>query len=111
MIRNKNIKKIFGKNLKFYRKNRGFTQEAFAEKIGIETSNLSKIECGKSFPRIETIEKIVKVLDIEPYILYISEKNIDVESAYKDAVKKLDKLKEKPEIFKRVYDFICELSR
>ena len=105
------IREIFGNNLRQIRELRGFSQEHLSELLGIGPPALSKIECGKSYPKLETIEKIVKVLDIEPYILYISEKNIDVESAYKDAVKKLDKLKEKPEIFKRVYDFICELSR
>ncbi len=65
-----NIKKLLGKRIKYIRKQRGLTQEQLAEKVGIGTPNISYIECGKFAPAIDTLEKIAKTLDVEPYELY-----------------------------------------
>ena len=60
----KNIK--FGLKVQYYRKLRGMTQEAFADKAGISWSYLAKIESptrpfGVS---METLFKIADVLDV-----------------------------------------------
>ena len=65
-----NIKKMLGKRIKYIRKQRGLTQEQLAEKVGIGTPNISYIECGKFAPAIDTLEKIAKILNVEPYELY-----------------------------------------
>lgn len=65
-----NIKKLLGKRIKYIRKQRGLTQEQLAEKVGIGTPNISYIECGKFAPAIDTLEKIAKILHVEPYELY-----------------------------------------
>jgi len=64
------IKKQLGKNIKHIRKQKGLTQERLAELVGIGTPNISYIECGKFAPSIETFEKIVQVLGVEPFELY-----------------------------------------
>ena len=56
----------FGLNVQYYRKLRGMTQEAFADKAGISWSYLAKIESptrpfGVS---METLFKIADVLDV-----------------------------------------------
>lgn len=66
----KQFKIFFGKTLKNIRKEKGFSQEILAEKIGIEIHNLSKIETGSSFPRIKTLIKIMEILNIEPIELF-----------------------------------------
>jgi len=42
----------------------GFSQEVFANKIGIHVTNLSKYERNISVPSLEIAEKMAKVLSI-----------------------------------------------
>lgn len=44
-----NIRKIFGENVKFYRKKQGLSQEQLAELLEISTNHLSVIETGTKF--------------------------------------------------------------
>ena len=82
----KDIKKIFGENVKIYRELKGFSQEKLAEKIGIGVPALSNIECGKSYP-------------------------LEATDAYNDMLKKLEKLKGNKSLFKRAYDFVVQLTQ
>ena len=59
-----NLKQILGEKIKRKRKQRGLTQEQLAEKIDISTRNLSNIEIGLNYPKAETLEKILKSLNI-----------------------------------------------
>ena len=68
-----NIKKELGEKIKRIRKKRGLTQEQLAEKIEISARNLSNIELGNSFPKSETLEKILMVLDISTEDLFSNE--------------------------------------
>ena len=54
----------FGSNLKRFRSEKGFSQEAFAAKIGVHVTNLSKYERNKSVPSLEVAEKMASVLDM-----------------------------------------------
>lgn len=54
----------FGNNLKRFRSEKGFSQEAFAAKIGVHVTNLSKYERNKSVPSLEIAEKMANVLDM-----------------------------------------------
>ncbi len=65
-----NIKKELGEKIKRYRKMRGFTQEKLAEVIDISSRNLSNIELGLSYPKSETVEKIMQTLNITPQELF-----------------------------------------
>lgn len=62
----------FGLKVQYYRKLRGLTQEAFAEKAGISWSHLAKIEnptrvFGVS---METLFAIAEALEISPARLF-----------------------------------------
>ncbi len=59
------IKELFGKRIKELRKEKNLTQEQLAEMINIDTRNIVKIENAQTFPRIQTLEKIVEVLDVD----------------------------------------------
>ena len=61
----KTVNELFGNRIKEIRDSKGFNQEQLAELIGIESRTLSRIETGKSFTTIDTLEKIAKALDIE----------------------------------------------
>lgn len=65
-----NIKKIFGENLKKYRKAKGFTQIQIAEALEVDQKHISFIENGNSFPSATLIGKITEVLNIEPQNLF-----------------------------------------
>jgi transcriptional regulator with XRE-family HTH domain len=53
------------KNIKRYRKERGFSQEDLARAAGITYSALSKIEAGYSQdPRVKTLQKIARALEV-----------------------------------------------
>lgn len=105
------IKKIFGNNVKKTRELQGITQEKLAELIGIGIPALSKIECGKSYPNPITISKIIEILNIKPYLLYIEEDaNFDLEKAYPEVLSRIEALKSNKKLFKRAYDFILQLT-
>ena len=54
----------FGANLKRFRSEKGFSQEAFASKIGVHVTNLSKYERNKSIPSLEIAEKMANSLEV-----------------------------------------------
>ena len=61
---NQTLKEKLGARIQEIRKLQNLTQERLAEKIGLDTPNLSNIERGKRFLSAETLEKIVKALNI-----------------------------------------------
>jgi len=52
------------------RKQQGFTQEQLANDLGIEISQISRIERGIINTSIGSIDKIAKVLGVETYELF-----------------------------------------
>jgi len=62
--------KVLGKNIVELRKEKGVSQKQLAEMIHMSPQGLLQIEKGMVNPRAETIEKIIKALDISPNQLY-----------------------------------------
>jgi transcriptional regulator with XRE-family HTH domain len=62
---------IVGGKIQYYRKLKKFTQETFAEKVGLTKDAISNIERGKSQARIESLVKISEALGVEIYELFI----------------------------------------
>lgn len=58
------LSKFLGQRIKELRKRNGLTQAALAELIGMETTNLCKLENGGQLPKEENIEKIAKALKV-----------------------------------------------
>ena len=55
-----------GENLKIERLKKGFSQDSLAEKAGVTLHTISKIEAGATEdPRVLTLEKLVKALNIK----------------------------------------------
>lgn len=59
------LKTDFGKRIKELRESLFFSQEAFAEKIGIHRNTLARIESGENFVSYETLEAIKESLGVE----------------------------------------------
>lgn len=68
------IVKVFGTNLKKYRKAQGLSQEAFAEKCGLHRTYISAIECYRRSIALENIQRIADALKIDTYKLFMEEK-------------------------------------
>jgi transcriptional regulator with XRE-family HTH domain len=61
---------IFKNNLKYYRNQRGFTQDKLSEITGISSDYLSEIERGKRTPSFKRMLLIADALEIEVYKLF-----------------------------------------
>jgi len=66
----KAIKAILGKNIKFLRAKRDFTQAVLAEKTDISIIFLSSIERGTKYPKPDVLARIAKALDVEVFELF-----------------------------------------
>lgn len=55
----------FSRKLKEIRKEKGFTQEYIANKVGVSFQSVSKWENGLSIPDLEIIMRLAKILDID----------------------------------------------
>lgn len=69
VYKDKRIK--LGLKIQYYRKLKGYTQETFAEMVGITASHLSQIEsiASEKCVSLKTLFKMAEVLEIEPYQL------------------------------------------
>ena len=65
-----NIRDIFAKNLREYRRKGGFTQAKLAEKANISTHYIAMIELAQNFPKADIIERLAMALNIEIYELF-----------------------------------------
>ena len=98
-----NLKVLLGKRIRELRKDKKLTQEQFAELIGIEPRNLIKIENSQTFPRVQTLEKILEVLDISPQVLFNFE---HLEDVVKLRIKIIEKLEHNDDLVKLVYKML-----
>jgi len=86
------IKQIFGKNLKKYRKAAGYTQMELSAMLDIEQKHISFIESGNSFPSAALISKIVDIFKIQPKNLFDCEETLSVEDLKKNIISIMEKL-------------------
>lgn len=75
MIKNSNIRKVLGANVKHYRYQLGYTQEKLAEKCELSPRYISDIENSKGNISVDTLEVIANKLKIEPYLLLEPQKH------------------------------------
>jgi transcriptional regulator with XRE-family HTH domain len=61
----------YGKAIRICRAARGLSQKELATKVGLDSSHISLIEAEKRSPRLETIEKIAKSLDVPLHLLML----------------------------------------
>ncbi|WP_088225807.1 helix-turn-helix transcriptional regulator [Desulfosporosinus sp. FKB] len=63
------IKDRISKNLKYFRKLKGLTQEKLAEKIEVSPMYISYLERSSKIPSLVILFKIANALDIDPGLL------------------------------------------
>jgi len=105
------LKDVFVENLRKYRRERGMSQAMFAEKCDTATSYIGQIEIGKRFPSLELIEKMAKVLKINPYLLFYIESDDNTDE--KILKKKKDTISDtkKEELTNRLTDAIRRIVK
>ena len=57
-------KKFIGARIKELRKNAGLTQEQLAEQVGLDARHLSRLEVGRHFPSLDSLERIAQALNL-----------------------------------------------
>lgn len=97
------IRQLLGKRIRELRKRRGLTQEKLAEVIGIEPRNLLKIENAQTFPRVQTIQKLMMILECTPNELFTFEHLINIDSM---RAKVIERIKTDDELVKLIYKII-----
>lgn len=66
-----NLKTILGKNVKYHRYRKNFTQEYLAELLKVSPNYIGRIERGQHSPSLEKIEKIATTLGVKPFELFV----------------------------------------
>lgn len=64
------LKRNFGKRLRYLRRSRDMTQEQLAELVGRSVNFISLVENGDTAPSFETIERLTKALNIDVVDLF-----------------------------------------
>ncbi len=85
-----NLKKELGKKIQQLRKQKKLTQEKLAEKVGIDSKSISKIENGNNYPTPETLTSIAQALNCDIYELFIFNKPLDFEKMKAEIIKGLE---------------------
>jgi transcriptional regulator with XRE-family HTH domain len=67
------LKQVYIQNLRKFRNSKGLSQMKLAESCNTGQNYIAEIEIGRRFPSLDLIEKIGKVLNIEPYRFFIDE--------------------------------------
>lgn len=101
------IQKQLGKRIQKLRKIKGYSQEKFAEAIGIATTSLSYIETGNGFMTGATLDKIVDILEIKPQDLFNFDDAIYTdEMLYNEILNKIEFIKGDAKLLKIVHSFL-----
>lgn len=58
-------KELLGARIREVRKARQLSQDALAEKVGVDPKQISRIEGGKSYPSLDTLDSIARELHVE----------------------------------------------
>jgi len=93
------IRLLLAKNIKNYRKIKGFSQEMLAEKAGTSTTHIGMVEIGKKFPSIRMLEKIANALDVDTpelfvtgNVVFLSSNNKSIELLHKEIINDFNQL-------------------
>jgi transcriptional regulator with XRE-family HTH domain len=66
------LKETFGGNARRLRLERGLTQEAFADEVGLAVTYVGQIERGLRNPTLDVVERFARVLGVDPLTLLAS---------------------------------------
>jgi transcriptional regulator with XRE-family HTH domain len=67
------LQRIVGENLRAHRKERGLSQETFAEVLGFHRTYMGGLERGERNLTLKSVERIAEGLGVEPLSLLCSQ--------------------------------------
>ena len=91
-------------NIKRIRKEKGISQEKLAEACNTATSYIGLMEIYKNVPKLSTIERIAKALDVDPLVLFHDKTKIPL-------VEEFEIQKKKKNILSRIEKQIDDILR
>ena len=75
MYQDEELRRLFGRNVAYWRHKRGMTQSVLAELCDITDVALSRIENGSSWFKEKTFNALVSALNVSPHVLFLDESN------------------------------------
>lgn len=84
---------FLGARIKELRKNKKYTQDEFAELIGVDAKHLSRVECSRTQPSLNLLNKISQVLEIDISELFkIQHQKAQCYKNKKELIKEIDSI-------------------
>lgn len=105
------IKKEIGKQIKRIRMNNGYSQEKLAEMAEISQRALSSIELGVNFVTAETLDRILKALDITSEDLFSTNHLKETSELVKMINKNISEIGDNPEKLEIIYNLTKSLKK
>ena len=68
-----NLERKFGRNVRYWRKQRGLSQEELADRAQLHPTYVSGIETGYRNPTVKIVGRIALALGVEPALLFALE--------------------------------------
>lgn len=65
------LKTILGKNVKYHRYRKNFTQERLAEILEVSPNYVGRLERGQHSPSLDKIERLAKALGVQAFELFL----------------------------------------
>lgn len=101
--------KTIGLNIRDARIRKGWTQEQFAEKLGLSTSYIGLIERGYKLPKFETFIKIINQLDVSADVILFGVTNVGYTIRTSESLDKISELPKSEQ--KRIFDILEILTQ
>ena len=101
--------KTIGLNIRDARIRKGWTQEQFAEKLGLSTSYIGLIERGYKLPKFETFIKIINQLDVSADVILFGVTNVGYTIRTSEYLDKISELPQSEQ--KRIFDILEILTQ
>ena len=84
---------VFGRRVKFLRKQKALTQEALGRLAKVDYKYLGALERGERTPSFDAIERIAKALKVDFYELFLADEHTSrLEKALSAVVRNVDRL-------------------
>ena len=83
------IKRAVGTRIKLVRQGNGLTQDQLAERVGLSSKYISGIERGVENPTMDNLIRLAKVLEVEPYDLFLFGESEENEKALRKGLEKM----------------------
>ena len=97
-------RRMIGKRIRFYRESKKWTQEKFAEKVGLSLTYIGMIERGDKIPKLETFIRIANILEVSADMILADVLTTGYSVKSSEMTSKLEKLP--PDERERIYDVV-----